>query len=746
MTEIPRYESRFQMNAMPMVQYSTAGARQLQSASAELGAFAQGMNQQAEKVERLRAQATMRENMHRISRENSSDPAALQANLEGFKKEFIPNLPGNLQSEFEQLYRLESIGHVDMASNKYNDKLRADTQVEGMRNFSAITNNLQTATRLYETAQTPEARQAASDMMQSSLKDAQGVADLTDQEGMPMFSPAQRVAMGSEAIASPIKALSAKGQMMALNPPVGFEANLPIIKGFEGADQIVPNPDGISQETGQMTYAWRGINSEANPVAFAQIQDLVAKGDIQGASNIAIATYKKKYWEDVGIDSLPARYQAIVFDAAVNQGEGYAKQLINEINKGATPSQILEMREDRYRTTKGTPQERISWANRLRALTPIALGENADLLDPDMKATLERGVQQSIEREQQLKQKDYAAWAQFNGKTADEAVAEAGGSRFVPVLANEQAQTLATQLSQAEDPKVFTEMGLALQQQFPKHMENAIGDLEKAKAPSELTAALRLIAKDPVGYQKQIQTLHAASKINDEEINLGLKNIGKDPTDISANVAKAYLNDDFTDIEAFELTKNNLAPYQLNKQAMLTKFAKVYMFNNPSASVDDAIQAGMAPYTDGYKIGKVNAYKFKIPSTSNAEALEQSMNEFYRYEVRKAVAEPTKQYELANNMIPVLADDNETYYFVDATGEGIKVGDSPLSVTITDLKQMQTLDEKRAQLEGLPYMQREAARRELFGIDVKEIEQAKERKALVEKMKKPVGYVEKAAK
>jgi hypothetical protein len=739
MSDVPQYVRQMISSTSPMVQFSQAGAQQTAKLSAQLGDFATSMSQNSDKVQRLRAQATMRENMHRMARESGANPALLQESLTKYRDEFIGQLPNSMKDEFAEIYRIEAIPYVDASANMYNRDLRVGLETESLRNFSVITNNLSEATKLLESSTIPEQRQAAAEMMRIGIAQIDEIANMRDGDGMQIFSPQQQVTMLSEAIASPIKALSPQAQMMALNPPVGFEANLRLAHDVESvADLTHINEDGVNKK-GEMTYAYRGINSDANPVEFEQLKSLVEKGKTKEAASLVDKIYKEKYWDANNIDALPANVQGIIFDAAINQGSGYAQQLIKAVERGAQPSELLQMREDRYNKTTGTPSERRSWANRLKRFTPIAMAENADLIPLDAREQIEKGARQSLERDAQLRRSDYGAWARLHGKSADAAVAEAGGSRFVPVLPKAEAQDIATNLSQLEDPSSFTSAGLALKQKHANYFENVIGDLEAAKAPSELTAALRLIGKDHVTYQRQIKTMFAASKVSAEAVNMGLKGLGKDPLAISADVAEAYKKDDFTDIELFELQENTRAAYKLNKQEMLTKFVKVYMINNPSASVDEAIAAGMAPYNDGYKIGKLNSYKFKIPTTDNAEALEKRLNEFYRFEVRKAVAEPTRQFELANNMVPVLAPDNETYYFVDATGEPISVDNAPLKVTITELKNMQTLDEKRGVLAGLPYAEREEARREIFGLDVQKVERAKERKILADKMKRPVG-------
>lgn len=698
MTEIPQYQSRFQLQSMPVVQYSTAGAKQLQSASQELGAFAQGMNQQAEKVERLRAQATMRENMHRISRESGADPAALQANLDGFKKEFISNLPSGLQAEFNELYRLESVSHIDMAANKYNDKLRADTSVEGMRNFTAITNNLQTATKLYETAQTPEARQAAADMMQNSLKDAQSVADLTDQEGMPLFSPAQRLAMGSEAIASPIKALSPKGQMLALNPPVGFESNLALIHGHEinPSDPDLVHPDGKGM-------AYRGINSDANPKEFAQIQTLLAAGKNMEARNLADQVYKTKYWDAHNIDSLPANVQGIVFDAAVNQGGKLANELVNMVKNGATPSQLLERRQEHYDSLKNkTPQERMSWAKRLGTFTPIALGENADLLDPDAKEQLRKGVQQSIEREEAMKMNDYGAWAQYNGMDVPTRVQAQAGRPFVQVVPNQQAKAIVESLGKYESADDFINFANQFKQEYAGGEDYAVGNLVDSGLPAEMEQAFFMAIENPNANKGYIDAIFKATlEAKDEKgggINGALKRAGKKPDDIVDKAIEAYKDTELGELNKFKFNKS--AQFKTDRQIRaITSIAQGYALNNPDKNEADAVKYAIGAFnkTNMYKFSAIDGQPYLIPTAGSnqqkPEDLSARMKEFYDKSLDLKMAVKERGTFFNKNIVPVLNDDENGYTFVDVTGEPVfldKEKTRPLSVSMQELHDLYT--------------------------------------------------------
>lgn len=80
----------------------------------------------------------------------------------------------------------------------------------------------------------------------------------------------------------------------------------------------------------------------------------------------AARLYEAHYWRPLHCDALPWPLAAYVFDAAVNQGPGAAKRLLNETRN---PEAFMALREERYRKTKGFDKYGKGWLSRLKILT-----------------------------------------------------------------------------------------------------------------------------------------------------------------------------------------------------------------------------------------------------------------------------------------------------------------------------------------------------------------------------------------
>lgn len=732
MREIPTYIQKMGIQSMPIVQYSTAGANTTMRASQELGAFAQNMQENSQKVERLRAQATMREEMHRMSREYGSDPAALQQGLEKYRGEFIANLPAGMQAEFNEIYRLESVSHIDAASNKYNANLRDNMQVEGLRNFTAASNNLKLYAKMLEQAETPEQREAAAAGFQSTLQSMDEIAKLNDVDGN-IFSPEQQLKMLSEGVAAPITAMSPQGQLLALNPPAGFEANLPLIHSME----IDPrDPDKVHPDGKGMAY--RGINSDANPQVFNQIQGLLNKGDTAGARALADATYKKKYWDDVGIDQLPPQYHAIIFDASVNQGEGYAKQLVKEVEKGAQPSEILAMREERYRKTNGNDAEKRSWANRIKKLTPIAMGENKDMIPIEYRERLDKGVKDAMERDRKLMIEDYQLYAQQNNIdpiTAMQQQAQMNPYRLPSIMSKPQAEQVAKELSTIQDYKQVIQMADQVPTEFE---ENYYSDLLQAKAPTSVIMAMQAVRKSPA-YVKHAEyaTLYTRPDPDNADIKKEdiLKARGFDPKLIGAGVMAKLKSERLEDLMRNELNDGFAQSSIDNTANGIYGIAAGYLLANPNSSIDTAVEFAMQPLFHDFVLSRVNGYDIRVPKEDKEAPIVSKLEGYVRdkaYQIPKDIEGADVDWE---EMYPVYNPKKRAYDIVTRnSGLVYNKQGKPLTISINDLMTYETTQERLAKL---PYAEREKLRAEIF--EFESDRQKRINQGISEKLAKPAG-------
>lgn len=117
-------------------------------------------------------------------------------------------------------------------------------------------------------------------------------------------------------------------------------------------------------------HKW-GISQRANPdLDF----DTLTKEDAKGI-------FKERYWDAIGADELHPGVRATAFDAAVNQGPGFARKALEDA--GGDPEAFNQLRANRYeRIAERDPsQERYlkGWMNRLNSYrgTPQQAAGNA---------------------------------------------------------------------------------------------------------------------------------------------------------------------------------------------------------------------------------------------------------------------------------------------------------------------------------------------------------------------------------
>lgn len=123
--------------------------------------------------------------------------------------------------------------------------------------------------------------------------------------------------------------------------------------GFEGDAYVAK--DGLSGAPSKF-----GINQKFNP-------DIDVKNLTKPQAE---AIYKTRYWDAIGGDTLPPKTAEIAFDAAVNQGPNYAKELIAKT--GGDPTKMLQQRAQDYnqlvQSNPAQAQYLPSWMNRLSTL------------------------------------------------------------------------------------------------------------------------------------------------------------------------------------------------------------------------------------------------------------------------------------------------------------------------------------------------------------------------------------------
>ena len=130
------------------------------------------------------------------------------------------------------------------------------------------------------------------------------------------------------------------------------------MSGFEEAFAKVMAAEGINGDAfdkgGKHKY---GISQRAYPDLNL---DTLTKED-------AKKIYKRDYWDKIKADELPANLRGTAFDAAVNQGVGFATRALAKA--GGNPEDFNQLRADRYNSivAKDPSQNRYikGWMNRL---------------------------------------------------------------------------------------------------------------------------------------------------------------------------------------------------------------------------------------------------------------------------------------------------------------------------------------------------------------------------------------------
>ena len=157
---------------------------------------------------------------------------------------------------------------------------------------------------------------------------------------------AKLVNPGEARLAKP-RARPAAGKRLDPASALGF-----IVDRLEGGSKLVRDSGGLTRF---------GISKDANP-------------DIDVANltrTEAMAIYRRRYWEPLGLDRAPADTAMVTLDAAVNHGVAFARRALRE--SGGDPAALIALRRGEYaRLIAADPGKygkyAKGWENRLRQL------------------------------------------------------------------------------------------------------------------------------------------------------------------------------------------------------------------------------------------------------------------------------------------------------------------------------------------------------------------------------------------
>ena len=324
--------------------------------------------------------------------------------------------------------------------------------------------------------------------------------------------------------------------------PVSFETVIPGVLKREGGFVASDGAGGAPANF--------GINQAANPDV--DVRKLTKEK--------ATELYRKRYWEPINGDKLPASTAIVAFDAAVNQGVPYAQKLLKET--GGDPQKMLDQRDRDYRALAKDPKHAPNlsgWLNRLvevrrevgnsasstglDALAQDVLGNGT--LDPDRKNVIVGKINGIKERmataaervekartdaiERQIKAVDGMI---LSGEPPNAqqllAVKDAAKGTFYEETANQQAQF-------ASAMQGFLEMNPRGQEQAVNEMSTAVEANPTPDGIKTLDAMRKIFKTQTEAVKKDPQSFAAKKGFVVEPINL------LQPTTLGDQLAKRVI-------------------------------------------------------------------------------------------------------------------------------------------------------------------------------------------------------------
>ena len=699
--DVPQYVSQLMTGSVGQVPSGMglqAQAQTAQRVSQQATAVATDMFEKSNRITELSAITDLRENLHRISEEAGADPATLKAKADGFVKGWVKNVgaPG-LAEKLELQARNEMIPYLDKATTKYNHNLDIEqeavvlrAQKQNISTIGAISPNLY--------SHIPEQREGAQKALASIFDEAAMNATLKKSDGTYMFSPEQQLAMAADVQKELVVTLPPEKRLQALGAGAG---------GFEEAmTSVFNNEGGYSSSDGGT-----GV-----PVNFGINQD--AHKDVNVATltkEQAAAIYKRDYWDAHKLGELRPDQQAIVMDGVVNHEWMFKNRLVDAAKKGASPSELIEMRRkeyDRLAATGRYPDSVVtSWEKRLASFEHFTIGENLNLIPSSLREQLKESTMKELEVELRLKADDPAKWGQRRGLNTLQIVQMQGDPVTASVLPKEAAKTIAARAEEFNSADDIVALAGELSGQYQEFAPNALNDLMKQKLPLAQATALNLAMKDPSGNMDRIRILHEISKAGSDGINKAYKEItGDDPKAVIDSVFSEH--EDY--IRAVSVEGSSIA--QIEKSMDLTaSVAKAYKIKNPDVNINDAINYALSQDVERYKVAEINGSKFRVPTHDRTgmvidldavesrveEALAAMPDDSFSVSAADSALARAAREPIAKLVKPYLNETSDGVKFRTPAGDVLRNKDgSPVQFTFKDVISFPTKSELGREIKG----------------------------------------------
>lgn len=681
-SEIPQYLRQLSnISSFTPVQVDTSSGDLLRGVSGAFAEYNANITKKARDNERLRAKATMQTEMARIYRENESNPEGLQQSLNNFKKGFLGQITdAELANEFSSVYDIASVPYIDRAYGNYakivdteNEKLTQSAYVGLIQNIADNVKALQSPI--------PEHSQAAFNALQDNFKDSAELAVSRRSDGQYMFTADQQLELAGAAQAAALRGLPLNERMIAIDPPTGFEANFALVMQAEldprDPDKIHPDGDG--------SLAKYGINSAANPEI--DLQSLTFEGAMQ--------IYKERYWNPLNIDSLPANVQGIIFDAAVNQGPGYAKKLIKSFEQGAGPSELLQMRRERYAKTKGEDFEKASWANRIKKYEPLALTEFTDSMPYDLSLKLKEEAGKEFQKIQELRRSDPGAYFDQVGVPYDQRVVEQGGKRYAVILSNDTAKQMVEQANGLVNVDDVYQFAAGLKQMSGDNYDVVMRDLRRQKLNPRVESAINLANLNAATYKEHIE-LFMQSYLMDQSLESESKLDGQ--FEMAGHNKDVFMADIQNEIEELRQLMTLEGRNQVEISNEMIAYSQMAMARAiKTGDTGEAIQFAVQPLNAGHNKISVGGNVVRVPYQYNRDVMEKRLNFAYDDIIKIIKADKNKDGEFfdSDDVIPALNADQTGIIFRDILGTPLMNKDGiPYTIDFEEMATTEYYQEK----------------------------------------------------
>lgn len=681
--EVPRYAGQLSIGSMPKISYVglQAQAEATGRVSAQLGVLAEDTMKKSAELQDLRTETTYKENLSRIYNENRDNPDGFNKSYDGFYKEFRSKLPNSEFTEkLDIQHTLFSQSYRDRVMEQYSQNVDEDHKTEQLKTLTANQALMAEAAKGLVGGTTPETRAAAAEQIKMLSEQNAQILASKDYKGGNVYSPEYQVKHLTDTGKIMFEAIPAEKRLEVLGDTAGgFESSVATVLKHEGGYN---DSDG---NTGDPVNF--GINQGAHPGV-----------DVKNMTQAqAIAIYKKDYWDHYKIGELPANVQGIVMDGVVNhwtnkEGTGFKDKLVEAARNGATPTELLDMRQHEYdrlaatgRYSKGVVA---SWNNRLDDYRHLEVTDYEKYITPDTRDALVKAARAEIETKMTMRRDDPVKAAMLDGARTVTDVVQPQLARGVPqqytrVLDNQTAETMAQRINQSQNTDDIVRVVGELQQTYGEFTPNAIADLkEKGKMKPEMEGALSLAAANNPAYKEHIDLLTQAGAAGETAINEVFA-----VNQYSVQDLNAKLSAETEDWQRAILNEGKSPKEMQEKLQVVASLAKAKMNKALDGRYGDAVEFAIKPEQDMYAIRDYRGDTYRIPTKFTADDVEDGLEIAMKDKLPKLVVGSTDEnYVYSDTVSPFLSPLEDGIMFRTPMGEVVadKAG-KPIEFKFTEL-------------------------------------------------------------